>query len=101
MPTVQVRDFPQTLFEQLQHTAEREHRSVPQEVIAITESYINRQRSLAGATNEAQIAAPFHGQSTQERAALFESLLHAEPTYAIPEGFPSTAQLIREDRDAR
>lgn len=100
MPTVQVRDFPPTLYEQLQQTAEREHRSVPQQIIAITEKYVCRNRSHESSSGNmaTHLAA---GSPVVEREALFAELQAAEPDYQLPTDFPSVADLIREDRDAR
>ena len=35
MPTLQVRDLPQDVYEQLQYLAEKDHRSLAQETIAL------------------------------------------------------------------
>lgn len=95
MPTVQVRDFPQALFERLQRTAEEEHRSVPQQVIAITESYI------AEKGRDARAGAAQGYRKPSNREALFERLENAVPEYTVPEGFPAIEDLVREDRDNR
>ena len=40
MPALQVRDFPQELYRELQVCAEQEHRSIAQQTVAIIEQYI-------------------------------------------------------------
>ena len=46
MPALQVRDFPQDLYDELRDYAERNHRSIAQQTIACVESEIRRSRAM-------------------------------------------------------
>ena len=47
MPALQVRDFPQDLYDELRVYAERNHRSIAQQTIACVESEIRRSKAMA------------------------------------------------------
>ena len=47
MPALQVRDFPQELYDELRDYAERNHRSIAQQTIACVESEIRRSKAIA------------------------------------------------------
>jgi len=47
MPALQVRDFPQDLYDELREYAERNHRSIAQQTIACVESEIHRSKAMA------------------------------------------------------
>lgn len=61
MPALQVRDFPQDLYDELRAYAERNHRSIAQQTIACVESEIRRSKAIAEGEAEggcADIAIP-------------------------------------------
>ena len=47
MPALQVRDFPQDLYDELREYAELNHRSIAQQTIACVESEIRRSKAMA------------------------------------------------------
>ena len=61
MPALQVRDFPQDLYDELRVYAERNHRSIAQQTIACVESEIRRSKAMVEGEAEggpADIAIP-------------------------------------------
>ena len=56
MPSVQVKDFPQGLYDQLKQYAEANHRSMAQQLIVAAEQML-----AGGASNERIAHAPFAG----------------------------------------
>lgn len=48
MPALQVRDFPQELYDELREYAAQNHRSIAQQTIACVESEIRRSKAAAG-----------------------------------------------------
>ena len=73
MPALQVRDFPQDLYDELRDYAERNHRSIAQQTIACVESEIRRSKAMAerGAENgytEKSIPAAIHEAAMRARS---------------------------------
>ena len=85
MPLLQVRDFPQDLYELLALRAEEENRSITQQTI-----YMLKMILLKKEENEELM-------QKMERKALFDKI--SALNLHLPEGAPSAAELIREDRD--
>ncbi len=81
MPTLQVRDLPQEIYEKLHYLAEKEHRSLSQETIVLLKEGIDRR--LQNQTNRREMLHAFKG-------------LGIDTTH-----LPTAADLIREDRDNR
>ncbi len=126
MTALQVRDFPDQLYDRLKDYAAEHHRSVAQQTIVAVEqmlstdddrletsanldSYGENTRSLKGSASGSQKNVPhgFEIETEEERAAriakrkaLLERIM-SRPALELPEGFPSDAELIREDRDHR
>lgn len=91
MPLVQVRDFPDALYEKLQRAASAEHRSVPQQVVAFVEhSLVQGDGSF-----------PQTSTYAAERAKLFAAIANDAPEGKAEERMPSDAELVRRGRDAR
>jgi hypothetical protein len=72
MPALQVRDFPQELYDELRDFAARNHRSIAQQTIACVENDIRRSRERAtqGSADFADVPVPpaMHGAAMQARA---------------------------------
>ena len=73
MPALQVRDFPQDLYDELRDYAERNHRSITQQTIACVESEVRRSKAMAerGAENgytEKSIPAAIHEAAMRARS---------------------------------
>lgn len=128
MPALQVRDFPEDLYEELKKCAEREHRSIAQQAAYILSRYLRLYRSVPGfddgpvpvrfacanpALLESGAYEPFEpgteGYFTEEDLARREvrqkrrrellERIHSRPQTPVPEDFPSAVELIRQDRD--
>ena len=80
MALLQVRNFPDDVYEALKALAKRERRSVSQQVIVLLKNVLEEQE-------ERKI----------QRLELLERLLEEPPISTT--GFPSPADLIREDRE--
>jgi len=80
MPLLQVRDFPQELYETISRVASAENRSVPQQTIVLLKN------ALA---------------AKQERKERRETVLREIDGFYVENanGFPDPTTLIREDRD--
>lgn len=114
MPALQVRDFPEELYEQLKDCAKREHRSIAQQTVACVDWYVNGAGApgapLAWRGGEQErrdrdrepiwMHHELPPEQVEERRKLFAEL-EALPIFDVPDGFPSAVELIREDRDAR
>lgn len=111
MPALQVRDFPDELYEQLKECAAREHRSVAQQTIVAVEQMIaNNANSAAGS---ASAFAPSSGKpiflefdTEAARAARIKKRKELmkridETKIEFPPGFPDPVALAREARDER
>lgn len=81
MPTLQVRDLPLELYNQLSYLAEKEHRSLAQETIVLLKEGIDK--CLDNTSRRRKVIDSFEGLGIDT------------------EGLPSPADLIREDRDNR
>lgn len=113
MPALQVRDFPDDLYEQLKAYAASQHRSMAQQVIVAVEQMLAHPQASHYWDGERMYRAvrPVPDFDTQEeRAARIEKRkkLFAEiekmPKVEVPADFPDTVELIRqgrEERDAR
>lgn len=81
MPTLQVRDLPQELYNQLRFLAEKEHRSLAQETIILLKEGIENRLD-----------------HKERRRKLLESFQGLDVDVS---DLPSPEQLVREDRDSR
>ena len=94
MPTLQVRDLEQDLYDRLCAVAKREHRSIAQQTVVFIEQGLDghmRTKPQWKIDEEERIA---------QRRELLQSLCK-RPLCVDPDGFPSAAELVREDRDNR
>jgi plasmid stability protein len=82
MPTLQVRDLPQELYNKLSYLAEKEHRSLAQETIVLLKEGV--ERKLNNRDRRRKLIASFNGLGITNPAKL-----------------PSPADLVREDRETR
>lgn len=81
MPTLQVRDLPQEIYNKLNYLAKKEHRSMAQETIVLLKEGIENR--LDNQTRRRKLLETFNG-------------LGVETT-----GLPTPEELIREERDNR
>ncbi len=111
MPALQVREFPEDLYEALRVCANNEDRSISQQTVHILRDYLRAYRAGGGqvawaAVPTAQPAPPAsYGTDEREhrarkRALAFERI-DALPPFDVPEGFPEPAELVRSAREER
>ena len=81
MPTLQVRDLPQELYNQLRFLAEKEHRSLAQETIILLKEKIENRMD-----------------NRERRKKMIESF---QGLGVDSSNLPSPEEMIREDRDSR
>lgn len=105
MPALQVRDFPQPLYEQLKERAEKDHRSIAQEVVFIVEDFLSSPQKHSSAVQPPSIYAPriepegVIQERIERKRKLFEEI--AANPLIIPDDFPSPEEIIRAIRDDR
>ena len=88
MPALQVRDFPDDLYERLKEYAANQHRSVAQQTIVAVEQMLARADEAARA------------ERAKRRKELFAEIRKL-PKFDVPDGFPDAAEMIRQDREER
>ena len=112
MPALQVRDFPDELYEQLKAYAANQHRSVAQQTIVAVEQMLeaaDAQHYWDGRELHRLERRPRYldFDTEAERAARIEKRkkLFAEieklPKVEVPADFPDTVELIRQGREER
>lgn len=109
MPALQVRDFPQPLYDRLKQRAEEDHRSIAQEVVFVMEGFLDGDFERLGLTmpqvKTTSIYAPQKesAEVIQERIErkrkLFEEI-RANP-FKLPDDAPSPEEVVRQGRDER
>ena len=112
MPALQVRDFPDDLYERLKACAALEHRSVAQQTVALVEEGFNARNEShfwdgceLHRLGRAPQVIDFDTESAravriEKRKALFAEF-EKLPKFTVPDTFPSTAELIRQGREER
>lgn len=112
MPALQVRDFPDDLYEQLKTYAASQHRSMAQQTIVAVEQMLeaaNASHYWDGETLHRLERRPHYfdfdteaqrSARIEKRKALFEEI-SALPKVDIPSDFPNSVQLVREGHEER
>ena len=95
MPALQVRDFPDDLYEQLKAYAASQHRSIAQQTIVAVEQMLERRPRYFDFDTEAKRAARI-----EKRKELFAEI-DKLPKFDVPDDFPDTVELIRQGREER
>lgn len=107
MPALQVRDFPEDLYEKLKVLAAREHRSVAQQTIVAVEAMVSGEGSGTPAESERHHHALYLDFDTEaKRAARIKKRQELlESTKALhlilPPDAPSPAEVVRQGREER
>lgn len=99
MPALQVRDFPEHLYEELRICAQREYRSIAQQTIVAVQDYLTKEGKRLEAA-EQRAADLERLERIEQRRQVFERI-DSRPPFEAPEGFPTPQQIIRELRDSR
>lgn len=104
MPALQVRDLPQDLYDRLVELSRRDHRSIAQETTFIIEEYCSDAYATLGYRKAGQrIPSEVTAQreSYMQRRRLIIDRVAKLPHFEVPEGFPPTASILAEEREAR
>ena len=107
MPALQVRDFPEDLYEKLKVLAAREHRSVAQQTIVAVEAMVSGEGFGAPAESERRYHAPYLDFDTEaKRAARIkkrQELFERSKAFRLilPPDAPSPAEVVRQGREER
>lgn len=96
MPALQVRDFPEDLYEKLKEVAAREHRSVAQQTIVAVEAMVSGEYAHAKEEPRRSLYLDFDTEAKRaarikKRQELFES------AKALAEECPQMSQLSADD----
>lgn len=97
MPALQVRDFPQGLYDKLKLEAEAEHRSLSQQTVAIIEQHFNGPREPAASLRLIDDEAERKARIARRERVFAE--IEALPKFAVPDDFPSIVEIIHEGRE--
>lgn len=111
MPSLQVKDFPEDLYEELKEYAAEEQRSVSQQTIYCLREYL-RFRDVFQTIKYAKWALPYvtdllpeseqlESKRRAERHRLVLERIQERGAIETPEDFPDTVELIREMREER
>lgn len=108
MPALQVRDFPDDLYTQLKTSAQRNHRSMAQQVIAYVEQGMRAESDEQGGLGAARRPAKMYDFDTlvererriQKRKALFKEI-EALPWKGDKPSAEDVVAMIRQDREER
>ena len=111
MPALQVRDFPDDLYERLKEYAADQHRSVAQQTIVAVEQMLARADEPGYHWDGERLRCPrpryfdFDTEAARAERAKRRKELFAEirklPKFDVPDGFPDAAEMIRQDREER
>ena len=106
MPALQVRDFPEDLYEKLKVLAAREHRSVAQQTIVAVEAMVSGETKAAESDTCHHQALYLDFDTEAKRAArikkrqeLFER--SKEHPLSLPPDAPSPVEVVRQGREER
>lgn len=123
MPALQVKDFPQDLYDELKACAAKEDRSISQQTIHILRDYLRAYRQWSNRSDwevvpkSSEAYHPYHSRTMsrreteeaerqariEKRKKIFEKIEKAS-SFDLPEEYSSEAELVhgmREERDAQ
>jgi len=106
MPALQVRDFPDELYEELKRCAANEHRSIAQQTVVAVRDYLaSRERAARDVPQGAGPATTVVSSPSRDLLARRHreawDRVHELPRFDVPEDFPSTVEILRELREDR
>lgn len=111
MPALQVREFPEDLYEELRECAAAEDRSISQQTLHILREYLNVYRKsgndadcLVVTVSRADVAAVAGTDTSEDLVAKRKKVLDdidSMPKPKIPDDFPSSVEIIEEMREER
>ena len=92
MPALQVKDCPQSVYDQLKQCAVDEDRSLAQQTLHILKEFLATRCDGSPAGERAAVCA--------QRELLFAEIQELDPLPLL-DGFSSTAEMVRSDREER
>jgi plasmid stability protein len=104
MASLQVRDFPAGLYEQLKARAKQEHRSVSQQTIIAIREHVAEAAARTRPISLSPVRKPWMDEDAQSRIERRKKLfaeIHAIPKVELPPDFPSIVEIVHEGRDER
>ena len=107
MPALQVRDFPEGLYEDLKNFAEANHRSMSQQVIVAVEEML--ERGLSGQPRSCPYGTPMTQEVYDTEAARQARIAKRKELFArihetsknLPKDLPDPVEVLRECRSER
>ena len=113
MPALQLKDFPNDLYEDLRACAMMQDRNISQQTVHVLREYLHAYRQTGGSAG--WVVRPAVEQpekpSRERRAAEVEERIErrkkvfeaidALPTFEVPADFPEPAELVRQMREER
>lgn len=106
MPALQVRDFPQDLYDRLQAQAKLEHRSIAQQTIASVERDLDRVKdggaeilTMPSYVNTQKRDAETVEQRIARRKRIFAEIDELNRLHPLKPGAPSALEVVRESRE--
>lgn len=103
MPTLQVRDFPDHMYEEIKRKAQQDHRSIAQQTIYAVERYLKMENEGIKKPEAADVRDQMDAEREERilrRMRIFEEI-ESRPPHVVPDDFPSSADIIREGRESR
>ena len=102
MPALQVRDFPEELYQLLRERAKQQHRSISQETVIAVQRHVASQPEASTSLLSQQVyeSDEIKQERLERKRAAFKRLA-ALPKIILPADFPSSVELVRELRDSR
>ena len=120
MPALQVKDFPQDLYDELKACAAKEDRSISQQTVHILRDYLRAYRQWSNRSDwevipkNSEAFSAYHDRimtrreseeverqaRIEKRKKIFEKI-DKLPHFEVPDDFPSPAELVRQGREER
>ena len=104
MPALQVRDFPDGLYDELRECAKSQDRSISQQTTHILRAYLEMHRGSDVAERDVATGPARDGDMPEARTERLERVfahIDSLPGLSDDEGLPSPAEVVREMREER
>lgn len=104
MPALQVKDCPESVYDELRICARDENRSISQQALTIIEEYLGFRNSTSNIEQTPQTKFPVQNKKedsinyVEKRLRIFEDLAKLPPLNNT-KNMPSMAELVRQSRD--
>ena len=101
MPALQVRDFPQHLYDGLKRCAEEEHRSMAQQTIQAVEEMLQQRSNPSPRIDPYGVVLERDTEEARQRRIAKRKALFArikEDAASLPDDLPKSTEIFRESR---